>query len=130
MRVPLPWRAKTGSANRLPASSRPFRTLDALDDGSTDPQQGAFGDPDADGLDNLGEAAALADPLDPDSDSDTLVDGVEVLVHGTDPILHDSDGDGLIDGFEELIGSDVLNPDSDGDGVSNGREIADCTGPG
>ena len=43
-------------------------------------------DTDADGLSDAGEHAAQSDPLDPDSDGDTFLDGTEVGV-GTSPIL-------------------------------------------
>ena len=42
-------------------------------------------DPDTDGLDNLGEQAAGADPHDQDSDGDGFLDGEEVAA-GTDPL--------------------------------------------
>ena len=58
--------------------------LDPLHDGTGDPTQGALGDGDADGLDNLGEQQAGSDPTDPDTDHDGFSDGVEVAA-GTDP---------------------------------------------
>ncbi|MBM3883825.1 MAG: LamG domain-containing protein, partial [Verrucomicrobia bacterium] len=53
-------------------------------------------DPDADGLDNLGEYQAGASPGVPDTDHDGLEDGAEVAA-GTNPVARDSDGDGLPD---------------------------------
>jgi hypothetical protein len=54
-------------------------------------------DPDADGLDNLGEQQARTDPTDPDTDDDGLTDGQEVHVTGTDPRDPDTDDDGILD---------------------------------
>ncbi|NIQ19661.1 MAG: OmpA family protein, partial [Gammaproteobacteria bacterium] len=41
------------------------------------------------------EQINVADPLDPDSDDDGLLDGEELNTYGTDPLDLDSDGDGL-----------------------------------
>ena len=54
------------------------------------------------------EQANVADPLDPDSDDDGLLDGAEVNTHATDPLDADSDDDGLLDGFEVAHGLDPL----------------------
>ncbi len=58
-----------------------FEVANGFDPGSGGEQAE---DPDADGLDNLGEQAAATDPNDPDSDGDTFSDGVEVAA-GSDP---------------------------------------------
>jgi hypothetical protein len=50
-------------------------TLDPLDATGIN---GAAGDPDADGLSNAGELAAGTDPRNPDTDGDTLLDGVDL----------------------------------------------------
>ncbi len=80
---------------------------------------------DGDGLINI---------LDPDSDNDRLLDGVEVLL-GTNPLntdsnangttddLEDGDGDGLQNFEEVLDGLNPADPDSDGDGIDDGEEI-------
>ncbi len=54
------------------------------------------------------------DPNNPDSDDDTLSDGVEVNTHRTNPNNADSDGDGLNDNVELGAASptDPTNPDS------------------
>jgi hypothetical protein len=58
-----------------------------------------------------------------DTDSDGVIDALEIFVNGTNPNNSDSDGDGLSDGDEFWIyGTDALNPDSDGDGLSDGFE--------
>ncbi len=87
-------------------------------------------DPDADGLDNLGEQSAGSDPLEADTDRDGLLDGNEVNTTGTNPAAADSDGDGLLDG-EELgtVGTNPNDPDTDGDGLLDGQEVADGTDP-
>ncbi len=113
-------------------------------------------DGDVDGLDNLGEQAALTDPADPDSDDDGLSDGDEVNVHGTDPndtdtdddllldafevangldpvntdeSLNDEDGDGLNNLGEQAAGTSAVQNDSDGDGILDGAEVADGWDP-
>ncbi len=70
----------------------------------------ASGDPDSDGLTNLGEFQADTDPSDPDSDGDGLNDGDEVHDYGTDPTDPDSDDDDLDDGWEVEHGTDPLVP--------------------
>ncbi len=106
------------------------------------PQDGT-GNPDDDGLDNLGEQAAGTDPTDPDSDDDEITDGEEVTTgadgYVTNPLANDTDGDTLRDG-EETSGSvnpftggvqgtppgDPTNPilaDTDGDAVNDAAEI-------
>jgi hypothetical protein len=58
-----------------------------------------------------------------DTDSDGVIDALEIFINGTDPNNSDSDGDGLSDGEELWIYStDPLNADSDGDGLSDGFE--------
>jgi hypothetical protein len=60
----------------------------------------------------------ISDPLDPDTDDDTLLDGVETNTGffvspsdtGTDPQLADTDGDGFDDGDEVAAGSDPTDP--------------------
>ena len=65
-------------------------------------------DNDSDGLINVDEFNYSTDPLDNDTDSDGLLDGDEVSVHGTDPTSVDTDGDGTNDGAEVAGGSDPL----------------------
>ena len=76
-----------------------FGGLDPLDDGSLNPDNGAGGDPDGDGLTNATEQALGTNPRNPDSDGDGVDDNVEQGL-GTDPTQPDTDGDGLADGFE------------------------------
>jgi hypothetical protein len=58
-----------------------------------------------------------------DTDSDGVIDALEIFINGTNPNNSDSDGDGLSDGEELWIyGTDPLNSDSDGDGLSDGFE--------
>jgi hypothetical protein len=72
-----------------------------------------LGDSDGDGLINFDEYANGTNPNNPDSDGDSLNDGLEVNILGTDPNLADSDSNGILDGDE----------DSDGDGFTNVEEI-------
>ena len=84
-------------------------------------------------------------PLNPDTDGDGVLDGIEVT-DGTDPLdacdyisAHitqvqkdtwldaDCDEDGLTNGKEKELGTDPKNSDTDGDGVIDGTEITDNT---
>ncbi|MDX1480668.1 MAG: S8 family serine peptidase [Woeseiaceae bacterium] len=91
-------------------------------------------DPDADGLDNLGEFTAGTRHLDPDTDGDGLGDGEEVYQHMTSPLLRDTDDDLLADKWEIDNGLDPLAPadaelDSDGDLFDNVEEFYGGTDP-
>ncbi len=107
--------------------------LDPYDDGSTNPDMGADGDPDGDGLSNKGEYDHGTDPNNPDTDGDGMPDGWEVD-HGLDPNDDgsvnpdngpdgDPDGDGLSNLDEYMIGTHPNNPDTDGDGFTDGEEV-------
>jgi hypothetical protein len=102
------------------------------DDGSVNPDFGAAGDPDSDGLTNIEEQTLGTDPQVADTDGDGLEDGVEdgggVYVNasqtGTNPKNDDTDGDGLLDGVEiptetfidaNQPGTDPNNADTDSD---------------
>jgi hypothetical protein len=113
--------------------------FDGLEDGfevrgGLDPEDpigdnGDFGDPDGDGIDNFTEQIAETHPNNSDSDGDGLSDGDEWNVHFTDPTNPDGDGDGLNDGDEIIEGTDPALFDSDGDGVGDGTEVAKGTDP-
>lgn len=107
--------------------------LDPLDNGAVDPEQGAAGDPDGDGLTNAAELAARTRPTDADSDDDGLLDGFEVE-GGLDPLddgsgvvdngpLGDPDADGLDNAGEHQRGSRPNDPDTDDDGLRDGDEV-------
>ena len=115
--------------------------LSNTDDGSVDIKNGPNGDPDNDGLNNLGELQSETDPTSADTDSDGLSDKVEdgggTFVNasetGTSPINPDSDNDGLLDGVENPLldfvdadqtGTSPLVADTDGDGVNDGIEVS------
>lgn len=114
--------------------------LDAFEvNGDLDPTNGSgddgdFGDPDSDNLDNYEEQLAGSHPNNPDTDGDDLLDGDEVKVHFTDPLLSDTDGD-FIDDDEELVAgndgfvTDPLLTDSDGDGFNDDVEIITSSDP-
>lgn len=106
--------------------------LSPLDDGTSDPANGASGDPDGDNSENSEEQERGTDPNDDDSDDDTLLDSVEsgtgIYLNendtGTNPLNNDTDNDGLQDGLEnnsgEFVdvndpGTDPNNPNTDGD---------------
>lgn len=115
--------------------------LSNTDDGSVDIKNGPNGDPDNDGLNNLGELQSETDPTSADTDSDGLSDKVEdgggtfvsASETGTSPINPDSDNDGLLDGVENPLldfvdadqtGTSPLVADTDGDGVNDGIEVS------
>ena len=115
--------------------------LSNTDDGSVDIKNGPNGDPDNDGLNNLGELQSETDPTSADTDSDGLSDKVEdgggtfvsTSETGTSPINSDSDNDGLLDGVENPLldfvdadqtGTSPLVADTDGDGVNDGIEVS------
>ena len=107
--------------------------LDPFDDGTTDPNNGGAGDPDADDSSNLDEQANGTDPQNPDTDGDDLSDGDEAA-NGSDPLVTDTDNDGLDDNEEVILGEDGFmtlptNPDSDDDGFTDGEEFAAGTNP-
>lgn len=102
-------------------------------------------DRDLDGLEDDIEVALGTDPLDHDTDGDTIPDGAEVLGLMTDPLVRDgvcltpvefqvagfvsrdrddSDGDLLSDGAEECeLLTDSSDWDTDGDGISDFDEL-------
>ena len=90
--------------------------LDSEDNGDGDPNNGAEGDPDQDGLTNIDEFENGTDPQDADTDDDDLNDNVETNTGtyvsatntGTDPKNSDTDQDGLLDGAEVETGTNPL----------------------
>jgi hypothetical protein len=70
------------------------------------------GDLDGDGLANATEQAVGSNPLEIDTDGDTLSDADEVLTHGTSPVKADTDGDGQGDSGELAAGTDPSDPQS------------------
>lgn len=72
-----------------------------------------------------GELTFGTDPLDTDSDNDTISDGVEIGTYNTDPLDSDTDNDNLNDGAEVYIyNTDPLDSDTDDDGIPDGWEVA------
>jgi len=100
-------------------------------DGTSDANE----DRDYDELTNLAEFAVhWTDPLQHDTDMDTMADGWEVamsfsaLVHNAstastaDDANADPDNDGLTNAEESSLGTNPNNPDTDGDGVDDKTE--------
>ncbi len=91
------------------------------------------GDHDGDGLTNLAEFRLGSNPIHGDTDGDGLLDGEEVLIHGTHPLILDSDGDGVPDPWELQYGLDPQLDDAegdlDGDGWTNLQEFEEGTDP-
>lgn len=79
-------------------------------------------DSDADGLPNWREYLAGTDPLNPDSNGNGVVDGVEEGSGAADPANPDTDGDGVANWVEVSAGTDPFRADSDGDGVNDGAD--------
>ncbi len=89
-------------------------------------------DSDDDGLQDSSEKIYGTDPENPDSDSDNLPDGYEVLNLRTDPTIPDTDDNGVTDDLENfdeddlnnydemLLGTDPFLADTDDD------ELKDC----
>lgn len=98
--------------------------LDPRDDGSINPDNGAAGDPDGDGVINLHEYWNGGNPHLSDTDGDGLSDGDELYIYGTSLSEADSDGDGLND-YAEVItyGTDPYSWDTDNDTLSDSDEL-------
>jgi hypothetical protein len=114
----------------LPSSFEELYGLDDDDDGTIgesspgakDGPNGALGDPDEDGVDNLTEFQDGTFPDEEDSDFDFLTDLEEKNLE-TDPLNEDTDGDGFIDGDEvEVYLTDPLLADTDSGGTSDRTE--------
>ena len=134
----------------LPDGWEIANNLNALDNGSINPDNGPDGDPDGDGVDNIyefwdggnprlsdtdGDGLSDSDELyvyltslgNADTDSDGLTDRDEVVIYLTNPLLSDTDEDGMKDGWEITYQFDPLSPadgifDTDGDFLSNASE--------
>ena len=118
---PLKW---DSDDDGLPDDWEILHGLDPNDDGTTDPANGANGDPDGDGLINLDEYWYYADPNLADTDGDGLNDFDEVWVYYTYPDSTDTDWDGLDDYAEVFTyGTDPWNWDTDDDTLEDGEEV-------
>ena len=100
--------------------------------GVTDPS----GDEDNDNLKNLDEYELGTDIFHPDTDSDGILDGDEILIAGTNPLIIDSgeldtdlNSDGLDDSVGILVGIPLSELDNDGDTLSNIEELKRGTNP-
>lgn len=68
-----------------------------------------------------------ANPNEPDSDGDGLLDNEERAL-GTNPRRKDTDGDGLWDSTEIRLGLNPCAKDSQGDGINDGKRDSDKDG--
>lgn len=92
--------------------------IDTDGDGFVDPAECALGTDPAN--------ASLKPPAAPpaDTDHDGLTDAFEATI-GTNPTLPDTDGDSLLDGVEYLrYASSPTSPNTDGDTCGDGKEAA------
>jgi hypothetical protein len=64
-----------------------------------------------------------------DADQDGIADQDELLLTGTDANNPDTDSDGLLDGVEVQNRMNPLDPDMDHDGVNDGQEVAQGRDP-
>ncbi len=69
-----------------------------------------MGDADGDGLSDRDEYRYLANPNNPDTDGDDLLDRQEAFELGSNPTVADTDNDGTPDGKEVEQGTDPLDP--------------------
>ncbi len=131
-----------------PTPTNPLKK-DSDNDGTTDVEEYANDtnpvedDSDGDGINNVADFFFFnANCSEPDTDSDGLMDGIEVqyynLTRGisneTIANLHylnnsDVDNDGILDGMELRIGTDPLNNDTDSDQLLDGQELEIGTSP-
>lgn len=113
--------------------------LDPLDNGSTNQNNGAFGDPDIDGLTNLTEYQITTNPILADTDVDGLPDGWEVqyeldpLDDGTTDVANGATGDPDTDFLDNLgeyqNGTSPILNDTDEDTMPDGWEVSNATDP-
>ena len=80
--------------------------LNANIDTNTNVSATPIKDSDNDGLSDEEEAQLGTDPLNFDTDSDGLMDRVEVRIYKSNPLVKDTDGDGYDDGIEVINGYD------------------------
>ncbi|HRY36946.1 MAG TPA: hypothetical protein P5230_03685 [Candidatus Magasanikbacteria bacterium] len=102
--------SETKAEIKTPLSSETQTTTDdAVVDMKVD--EVLFGEPidsDKDGLDDVREKELGTGQNKPDSDSDGLIDGDEVIIWKTNPLNPDTDGDGFNDGTEVKNGYNPL----------------------
>jgi len=137
--------AKSGPVDKLPVQTVPTNTQTEVPPSTNqvgvssslpaqiNNDQILFGqgvDLDKDGLDDVREKEIKTNPQNPDSDSDGINDGDEVILYKSLPLNADTDSDGLSDGDEVLIWkTNVLNPDTDGDSYPDGAEVKNGYSP-
>lgn len=85
-------------------------------------------DIDKDGLSNYQEYLIGTNPYNNDTDSDRLIDGVEISEYHTNPLLFDTDGDNIDDADEFYIGSDPLTPNENENTLFTKRFVPDIFG--
>jgi len=76
-------------------------------------------DSDNDGLNNYTEYILGSNPLNTDTDNDTISDGNEYTIYHTNPLSTDTDGDSLSDYDEIQLNLDPLSTVSENDGTND-----------
>ncbi|MGB0414731.1 MAG: Ig-like domain-containing protein [Coraliomargarita sp.] len=96
----------------------------------------ASGHDDSDAFTNLEEYQNQTDPLQADTDGDSVSDSGEVNLAGTNPLVADSDDldtdlnqDGIDDSVGLILGISLSGDDQDGDNLTNAQEIELGTDP-
>jgi hypothetical protein len=81
-------------------------------------------DTDGDSLPDGLEIALELDPTNPDTDNDLILDGDEYFIYNTNPHFPDTDFDGVKDYWELFFShTNPHSADSDGDGIKDFQEI-------
>jgi hypothetical protein len=97
------------------------------DDGDTIPDSQDNCPNDANTAQNDFDNDGLGDVCDPDDDNDGLSDTDELTIYFTNPLLPDTDGDSVLDGVEVTNGTNPNNADTDGDGVTDDIDVEPLT---
>ncbi len=126
---------RTPSSNDVDGDGLPntWEIQYGLDPNSAVGVNGAYGDFDGDGANNITENSKNTNPTVADSDDDGLLDGWEIR-YGLNPLnsgdaTQDADKDGLSNLEEHLHKTDPLKIDTDGDGFSDFFELNHGSSP-
>lgn len=102
------WRAKKAAPIVLSDAAKEQIIVEKEKQWKDNLNQTAAIDKDFDNLNDAEERQYGADPDNPDTDADGLLDGDEIVISKTNPLKADTDGDGIKDGREIKNGTDPL----------------------